>query len=50
MLVHMNNIKELPKELKKDECGCSQLRPMDWCGERPFGHRAAHHLLVTNTF
>ena len=37
------------KERKK-ECERSQLRSMDWCGERPFGHRAAHHLLVTNSF
>ena len=33
----------------KEKCEHSQLRIMDWYGERPFGHRAAHHLLVTNT-
>ena len=36
-------------ERKKEKCERSQLWSMDWCGERPFGHRAAHHLLVTNS-
>ena len=34
---------------KKEKCERSQLRSMDWCGGRPFGHRAAHHLPVTAT-
>ena len=28
-------------ERKKEKCERSQLRSMDWCGNRPFGHRAA---------
>ena len=34
---------------EKERCESSQLRLMDWCGERPFDHRAAHHLHVINT-
>ena len=27
----------------KEKMWTSQLRLMDWCGERPFGHRTLHH-------
>ena len=35
-------------ERKKEKCERSQLWSMDWCGERPFGHRASHHICVNN--
>ena len=36
--------KLLKSKIKKEKCERSQLWSMDWCGERPFGHRASHHL------
>ena len=34
------------KKERKKECERSQLWSMDWCGERPFGHQASHHICV----
>ena len=34
----------LTKLNKIQKCEHSQLWSMDWCGERPFGHRASHHI------
>jgi len=52
MLICLQELEQITIHLqrKKEKCERSQLRSMDWCGERPFGHRAAHHLLVTNSF
>ena len=33
---------------KKENCKRLQLWSMDWCGERPFGHRASDHTFYNN--
>ena len=30
---------------KIEKCELSQLRFMDWCGERPFGHQVSHNTI-----
>ena len=32
------------KVREKEKCERSQLWSKDWCGERPFGQQASHHL------
>ena len=34
----------MAKKERKKKCERSQLWSMDWCGERPCGHRASHHI------
>ena len=31
---------------KKEKCERSQLRSMDWCGEKPFGHQDDHTIYL----